>query len=496
MLIYFQVAVYTSFCMIKLKSLQRKTGLYNERGKHMNKLISLLTALGLIFGSVPGISLILGMSAYADNINLTDAQKLNAYNSIVKIKPEKNDDDIITRAEAVEIIYNTVSDMMSGWDSGILFSDYKDITNGFLNYKICFVNRHSNYLPSKKYENDEKKFYPNRYCTMKDFLAMAFSLTNWSTYVVLRQSELNLAEYSDCVMETAIENKVVDRNAVADGYLSVLDAKKIMSKILFSNIFTEVSYSCFGGPVYDWGEYAIQFYRGLQLSYGKIEKNTDGTLNVGDVKMTGDCADSLNGESRFVLYEEKDGVNILHTIIEPDNTKITMPDGKRTAPDDEKPLREDKIVTREYLAEKTVELYESVSGNKYSLQNAGEIKFDDEALFGSDSVKKACALGFMNGVDSKTFAPDKPASGAQIAAAVYRVMNRLNQTHEISNPYIVPDTGFVDKNYFPSWCTDAVRYTASMDVTPADFNFYASGYVYESDVDYVFDTAAKLYLSK
>ena len=212
--------------------------------------------------------------------------------------------------------------------------------------------------------------------------------------------------------------------------------------------------------------------------------------------MTGDCADSLNGESRFVLYEEKDGVNILHTIIEPDNTKITMPDGKRTAPDDEKPLREDKIVTREYLAEKTVELYESVSGNKYSLQNAGEIKFDDEALFGSDSVKKACALGFMNGVDSKTFAPDKPASGAQIAAAVYRVMNRLNQTHEISNPYIVPDTGFVDKIYFPSWCTDAVRYTASMDVTPADFNFYASGYVYESDVDYVFDTAAKLYLSK
>ena len=125
----------------------------------MNKLITLLTTLGLILGSVPGISLILGMSAYADeDVHLSDAQKLNAYNSIVKIKPKKNDDDIITRAEAVEIIYNTFSDMMSGWDSGILFSDYKDITNGFLNFKICFVNRHSNYLPSKKYENDEKKF--------------------------------------------------------------------------------------------------------------------------------------------------------------------------------------------------------------------------------------------------------------------------------------------------------------------------------------------------
>jgi len=102
-------------------------------------------------------------------------------------------------------------------------------------------------------------------------------------------------------------------------------------------------------------------------------------------------------------------------------------------------------ITRAEFAETAVLVYEKITGEK---TNAASSPFNDISHLSShmkEMVEKSYALGFINGVDEYSFAPDMLLTREQAATILYRIYEKLGKGYEVSaNP-------FYDDEEISSW---------------------------------------------
>ena len=307
--IYLQVAVSTSFRMIKLKSLQRKTGLYNERGKHMNKLISLLTALGLIFGSVPCIALIFGTAAYADeDVHLSDAQKLEVLDDLEPDLLKNINSEYITRENVIDTLFNIYYKGYELCEMDLANCPYSDVTNGILYYKIRMVNYIGERLSIQGVGNGN--FEPERNCTLSEFIKFSFLIAGYDMHVEIISQKNKIDVFPDAYIKCASEKNIVSKDEDFNRFITKDDVENILSKILFVPSIQRVGYSA----IFDWSYPVIHNIYDIDFTYGKLNKLPGDKIKVGDTEITGSVDKSFYMKNCTALYKEDGEEKVLYKI--------------------------------------------------------------------------------------------------------------------------------------------------------------------------------------
>jgi len=115
-------------------------------------------------------------------------------------------------------------------------------------------------------------------------------------------------------------------------------------------------------------------------------------------------------------------------------------------------------ITRLEFAETVVLLYEKLIGEKSEAQS---VPFEDISHL-SDYMKeiviKSYNLGFINGTDEKTFAPDMLLTREQAAAILYRIYEKLGKSHEVSAD------AFNDDDKISTWAKTPVYFMVNYKI--------------------------------
>lgn len=89
-------------------------------------------------------------------------------------------------------------------------------------------------------------------------------------------------------------------------------------------------------------------------------------------------------------------------------------------------------ITRVEFAETVVLLYEKLIGEKAETESAPFEDISHLSDYMKDIVSKSYNLGFINGTDERTFAPDMLLTREQAAAILYRIYEKLGKGYEVS----------------------------------------------------------------
>lgn len=109
-----------------------------------------------------------------------------------------------------------------------------------------------------------------------------------------------------------------------------------------------------------------------------------------------------------------------------------------------------KYITREEFCELTINLYKSLSQKK--LPDVKSSPFTDTQ---NENVIIANAIGIVNGVGNKKFAPDNTATREEIAVMLYRTLKAAKPENDYSGTY---DYLFADQDKISDWAIKEVLY--------------------------------------
>ena len=285
--------------------------------KHMNKLITLLTALGIIIGSVQGISLIFGMSAYADeDVHLSDAQKLEVFNGLVPDVDKYIHDTYATRKEVIDIFYRLYvkSDIDITDDKELTDGIFKDVTTAPLHVELVLVNMN---VPTRKnYINGtgDGYFRPGDNCKLSEFVKMALGIGG--VYVKI-YSQRNLNEFFDIVypndyMNCAAALGLINEEEDPDRFITAEDVRNILSKLVYERALE--CYYAFSGEVYKFEDRIITKLYGIDVVCGKLNKMPGDKIKVGDTEITGSVDKSFYMKNCTALYKEDGEEKVLYKV--------------------------------------------------------------------------------------------------------------------------------------------------------------------------------------
>ena len=282
----------------------------------MNKLITLLTALGIILGSVPGISLIFGMSAYADeDVHLSDEQKLEVFNGLVPDVDKYIHDTYATRKEVIDIFYRLYvkSDIDITDDKELTDGIFKDVTAP-LHVELVLINMN---VPTRgNYINGtgDGYFRPGDNCKLSEFVKMALGIGG--VYVKI-YSQRNLNAFSDIVypndyMNCASALGLINEGDDPDRFITAEDVRNILSKLVYERALE--CYYAFSGKVYKFEDRIITKLYDIDVVYGKLNKLPDDKIKVGDTEITGIVNKSFYMKSCTALYKEDGEEKVLYKV--------------------------------------------------------------------------------------------------------------------------------------------------------------------------------------
>jgi len=112
-------------------------------------------------------------------------------------------------------------------------------------------------------------------------------------------------------------------------------------------------------------------------------------------------------------------------------------------------------ITREEFCELVIKLYEAMSGKNAELPKGNKF-FDTN----NPEILKANALGIVNGISVKEFAPNNNVTREQMAVMFYNTIKAVDSSL-VSGTYTA---NFTDKASISSWAKDAVAFVSNKGI--------------------------------
>lgn len=155
--------------------------------------------------------------------------------------------------------------------------------------------------------------------------------------------------------------------------------------------------------------------------------------------------------------------------------------------------KENKNVTRAEMADAAMETYEYIT-QEFSLPISERPAFSDtDGSPFAYRILQAHVKEFMNGVGDEKFLPDEKVPKCQVAAVLYRVMQKLNEKYgsmREEKQIFVTDIETV-----PDWGTEAINYMVSADLMPLkEGKFYPYDLVTKDELDEVAGKIKKIFV--